>query len=196
MSSKLIPIPTNQVCPTLFEFALASVDLFLTTDKSGARVHELSAPLASAGISILYQSSYMSDFIFVSTFYPHLSHTPDVIPCMECQILYTCCADDTPLPDISCVASLVVNLPQISGPFRITMPCLVFASAFVFRQTSDLRTFSAGQGTPLNGGHDPPRICRIRPLFLRSSKSHVAVVCPDISRVVPAFECHRRHFLD
>ena len=36
-------------------------------DTSGARVHELSAPLAAAGISILYQSSYMSDFIFVST---------------------------------------------------------------------------------------------------------------------------------
>ncbi|EKM59283.1 uncharacterized protein PHACADRAFT_249670 [Phanerochaete carnosa HHB-10118-sp] len=32
---------------------------------SGARVHELSAPLAAAGVSILYQSSYMSDFIFV-----------------------------------------------------------------------------------------------------------------------------------
>ncbi|KIY49497.1 hypothetical protein FISHEDRAFT_41272 [Fistulina hepatica ATCC 64428] len=32
---------------------------------SGARVNELSAPLAVAGISILYQSSYMSDFIFV-----------------------------------------------------------------------------------------------------------------------------------
>ena len=36
------------------------------SDTSGARVHELSAPLAAAGISILYQSSYMSDFIFVS----------------------------------------------------------------------------------------------------------------------------------
>ncbi|KAG6336596.1 hypothetical protein ID866_2505 [Astraeus odoratus] len=34
-------------------------------DSSGARVHELSAPLAAAGISILYLSSYMSDFIFV-----------------------------------------------------------------------------------------------------------------------------------
>ncbi|KAF9077004.1 hypothetical protein BDP27DRAFT_1379868 [Rhodocollybia butyracea] len=31
----------------------------------GARVFELSAPLATAGISILYQSSYLSDFIFV-----------------------------------------------------------------------------------------------------------------------------------
>ncbi|THV08290.1 hypothetical protein K435DRAFT_641891 [Dendrothele bispora CBS 962.96] len=34
-------------------------------DGSGARVNELSAPLAAAGISILYQSSYMSDFILV-----------------------------------------------------------------------------------------------------------------------------------
>ncbi|THH30698.1 hypothetical protein EUX98_g3502 [Antrodiella citrinella] len=34
-------------------------------ENSGARIHELSAPLAAAGISILYQSSYMSDFIFV-----------------------------------------------------------------------------------------------------------------------------------
>ncbi|KAK7470369.1 hypothetical protein VKT23_001796 [Stygiomarasmius scandens] len=34
-------------------------------DNSGARVNELSAPLAAAGISILYQSSYMCDFIFV-----------------------------------------------------------------------------------------------------------------------------------
>lgn len=36
-----------------------------STEHSGARVRELSAPLAAAGISILYQSSYMSDFIFV-----------------------------------------------------------------------------------------------------------------------------------
>ncbi|KAJ6490337.1 hypothetical protein C8R47DRAFT_1014533 [Mycena vitilis] len=34
-------------------------------DNAGARVNELSAPLAAAGISILYQSSYMSDLIFV-----------------------------------------------------------------------------------------------------------------------------------
>ncbi|KIJ56750.1 hypothetical protein M422DRAFT_22904 [Sphaerobolus stellatus SS14] len=36
-------------------------------DKAGARVRELSAPLAQAGISILYQSSYTSDFIFVKS---------------------------------------------------------------------------------------------------------------------------------
>ncbi|KAL1739220.1 hypothetical protein HDZ31DRAFT_49730, partial [Schizophyllum fasciatum] len=35
------------------------------SDNSGARVNELSAPIAAAGISILYQSSYMSDFILV-----------------------------------------------------------------------------------------------------------------------------------
>ncbi|KAG6817864.1 hypothetical protein H0H87_001696 [Tephrocybe sp. NHM501043] len=34
-------------------------------NNSGARVNEVSAPLATAGISILYQSSYMSDFILV-----------------------------------------------------------------------------------------------------------------------------------
>ncbi|KAJ7904767.1 hypothetical protein B0H14DRAFT_3103476 [Mycena olivaceomarginata] len=34
-------------------------------DNAGARVNELSAPLAAAGISILYQSSYLADFIFV-----------------------------------------------------------------------------------------------------------------------------------
>ncbi|KAI0346843.1 hypothetical protein BDW22DRAFT_1424955 [Trametopsis cervina] len=39
-----------------------------STDSSGARIHELSAPLAAAGISILYQSSYMSDFIFVKEY--------------------------------------------------------------------------------------------------------------------------------
>lgn len=39
--------------------------LLFFTGKSGTRVHDLSAPLADAGISILYQSSYMSDFIFV-----------------------------------------------------------------------------------------------------------------------------------
>lgn len=37
----------------------------LSIGNSGSRVRELSAPLAAAGISILYQSSYMSDFIFV-----------------------------------------------------------------------------------------------------------------------------------
>ncbi|KAH8830326.1 hypothetical protein DL96DRAFT_1592451 [Flagelloscypha sp. PMI_526] len=34
-------------------------------DDSGARVYDLSLPLASAGISILYQATYSSDFIFV-----------------------------------------------------------------------------------------------------------------------------------
>ena len=45
------------------------------SDSSGERVYEVSAPLAAAGISILYQSTYMSDFIFVLSFSPHcLSH--------------------------------------------------------------------------------------------------------------------------
>jgi hypothetical protein len=46
-------------------FDLAEVGLARTCSDTGTRVHELSAPLAAAGISILYQSSYTSDFIFV-----------------------------------------------------------------------------------------------------------------------------------
>lgn len=38
---------------------------FFMIGSSGSRVRELSAPLAAAGISILYQSSYLSDFIVV-----------------------------------------------------------------------------------------------------------------------------------
>ena len=41
------------------------VDNHFEIDNTGARVHEISAPLAAAGISILYQSSHISDFIFV-----------------------------------------------------------------------------------------------------------------------------------
>jgi hypothetical protein len=65
--SRLILIPTNWV-RLLFIFSLDPRRLIVGhSDNSGARVHELSAPLAAAGISILYQSSYMSDFILVSS---------------------------------------------------------------------------------------------------------------------------------
>jgi hypothetical protein len=50
---------------TGFVLSLLWALIFVLSDKAGARVHELSAPLAAAGISILYQSSYMSDFIMV-----------------------------------------------------------------------------------------------------------------------------------
>lgn len=63
--SKLIPILISSVYhSTIYPYIkINSTSQFL--DNSGARVHELSAPLAAAGISILYQSSYLSDFIFV-----------------------------------------------------------------------------------------------------------------------------------
>jgi hypothetical protein len=35
------------------------------TDDSGAHLHEVCAPIAAAGISILYHSSHQNDFIFV-----------------------------------------------------------------------------------------------------------------------------------
>ncbi|KAF7332299.1 ACT-7 domain-containing protein [Mycena kentingensis (nom. inval.)] len=46
-------------------WAVLQIETHNQLDDTGARVSELSAPLAAAGISILYQSSYMSDFIFV-----------------------------------------------------------------------------------------------------------------------------------
>jgi len=41
------------------------IDSHSGSDEARARASELSAPLADAGISIMYQSSYTSDFIFV-----------------------------------------------------------------------------------------------------------------------------------
>lgn len=60
--------------------ATPSTDLLtpsFRSDKSGARVHELSAPLAEAGISILYLSSYLCDFMLVS---PPRTSNREVLP--------------------------------------------------------------------------------------------------------------------
>jgi hypothetical protein len=67
---------TNQIGMSMFCKSFF-VHLIPGLDNSGERVYELSAPLAAAGISILYQSTYMSDFIFVClsllsfSFLPH-----------------------------------------------------------------------------------------------------------------------------
>jgi len=53
-------MPASMVCTYLVSLPCAHC-----LDNSGARVNELSGPLATAGISIFYQSSYMCDFIFV-----------------------------------------------------------------------------------------------------------------------------------
>ncbi|KZV65792.1 hypothetical protein PENSPDRAFT_689534 [Peniophora sp. CONT] len=47
------------------QWRVLQIDSHSGFDNTGARVHEISAPLAAAGISILYQSSHISDFIFV-----------------------------------------------------------------------------------------------------------------------------------
>lgn len=63
-------------------------------DNSGARVNELSAPLAAAGISILYQSSYMSDFIIVKE--SRLSEVMSLFSVAGFD-LYTTCPPESPM---------------------------------------------------------------------------------------------------
>lgn len=60
VSFKSTRMPTSMVC-----ISLVSLPGSHRVDNSGTRVNELSGPLATAGISIFYQSSYMCDFIFV-----------------------------------------------------------------------------------------------------------------------------------
>jgi hypothetical protein len=67
---KVIQIPSPGMCDSatlLRETSPHPNNSWFPADSSGARVHELSAPIANAGISILYQSSHQSDFIFVSS---------------------------------------------------------------------------------------------------------------------------------
>ncbi|KAG2152478.1 hypothetical protein BD769DRAFT_1342631 [Suillus cothurnatus] len=84
-------------------------------DSSGARVHELSAPLAAAGISILYQSSYLSDFIFVkesrlqevmsllgSTGFDLYSSDPELLTSrVVSPMLSPISPDDSSIPDVA-----------------------------------------------------------------------------------------------
>lgn len=84
-------------------------------DSSGARVHELSAPLAAAGISILYQSSYLSDFIFVkesrlqevmsllgSTGFDLYSSDPELLTSrVVSPMLSPISPDDSSIPDLA-----------------------------------------------------------------------------------------------
>ncbi|KAG2064269.1 hypothetical protein BDR04DRAFT_1110341 [Suillus decipiens] len=84
-------------------------------DSSGARVNELSAPLAAAGISILYQSSYLSDFIFVkesrlqevmsllgSTGFDLYSSDPELLTSrVVSPMLSPISPDDSSIPDVT-----------------------------------------------------------------------------------------------
>ncbi|KAL4081554.1 hypothetical protein V8B97DRAFT_2029166 [Scleroderma yunnanense] len=89
-------------------------------DNSGARVHELSAPLAAAGISILYQSSYMSDFIFVKE-----SRLQQVMTLLRVSgfDLYSSDADHSPMriisPLISPTLAYEMNAHELGHEFSL-----------------------------------------------------------------------------
>ncbi|VDB90180.1 unnamed protein product [Peniophora sp. CBMAI 1063] len=57
--------PEDAIEVSYDQWRVLQIDSHSGFDNTGARVHEISAPLAAAGISILYQSSHISDFIFV-----------------------------------------------------------------------------------------------------------------------------------
>lgn len=61
-----IPSPGEYSNPRLASF-LPLVLISCFSDDSGAHLHEVCAPIAAAGISILYHSSHQNDFIFVRT---------------------------------------------------------------------------------------------------------------------------------
>ncbi|TFK22318.1 hypothetical protein FA15DRAFT_596298 [Coprinopsis marcescibilis] len=98
-------------------------------DNSGARVRELSAPLAAAGISILYQSSYMSDFIFVKE-----SRLQDALS------LFNTAGFDLYSPDPSLLQSLPLSppdTPSTEGPSSPTVQIKPKTSAETSTSPSD-----------------------------------------------------------
>ncbi|CDO73736.1 hypothetical protein BN946_scf185015.g64 [Trametes cinnabarina] len=96
-------------------------------NNSGARVHELSAPLAAAGISILYQSSYMSDFIFAIVAYAFIS-SPSVKEGRLAEVM-------------SLLGSAGFDL-YLSDPTNLTAQISTFASPMVSPTSEDEQSIS------------------------------------------------------
>ncbi|KAH7930671.1 hypothetical protein BV22DRAFT_1101630 [Leucogyrophana mollusca] len=139
-------------------------------DNSGARAHELSAPLAAAGISILYQSSYMSDFIFVkesrlqevmtllgSAGFDLYSSDPDRLTSrVVSPILSPISMDD------SSVADIVLDFKTESGAVltrtRSSIDTSVAAAALAFRQMTSGKTPEDSPVSPEDSptSHRPP----------------------------------------
>ncbi|KND00427.1 uncharacterized protein SPPG_04748 [Spizellomyces punctatus DAOM BR117] len=61
--------PTPAICPGLVicpdPFRALQIDSDTGLDNSAKRINEISAPLAKAGVSIFYLSTYQTDFVFV-----------------------------------------------------------------------------------------------------------------------------------
>ncbi|KAI6105910.1 hypothetical protein F5141DRAFT_1006360 [Pisolithus sp. B1] len=105
-------------------------------DNSGARVHELSAPLAAAGISILYQSSYRSDFIFLKE-----SRLHQVLYLLRAAgfDLYSSDAEPSPLGFMSPIASpptpYEVSSHELGHEFSLESGAVLTRSADTFVDT-------------------------------------------------------------
>ncbi|PPQ65362.1 hypothetical protein CVT24_011472 [Panaeolus cyanescens] len=122
--------------------------LFFQKDNCGSRVYDLSAPLAAAGISILYQSSYTSDFIFVKE--SRLQEAMSLFAAAGFH-LYSEEANSPSIPSspILCERSLADFSAYNNG-------------AILTRDISDLRSsnnqlhsFSAAQQSPRSKSHSP-----------------------------------------
>lgn len=96
-----------------------------SADSSGARIHSISAPLSAAGISIFYQSSYMSDFIFVKEW--RLNEVISILTAAgfpmytsDCQVL---CTPDVSVPHSPAPStSLSHTFPPSVPPSVISVP--------------------------------------------------------------------------
>lgn len=54
------------ICPDPFRALQVDSDTAYGIDNSAQRINEISAPLAKAGVSIFYLSTYQTDYVFVS----------------------------------------------------------------------------------------------------------------------------------
>ncbi|KAH7916275.1 hypothetical protein BJ138DRAFT_996108 [Hygrophoropsis aurantiaca] len=160
-------------------------------DNSGARVHELSAPLAGAGISILYQSSYMSDFIFVkesrlqevmnllgSAGFDLYSSDPDLLTSrVVSPILSPILMDDSSVADIG--HDFTTESGAVLTRTRSSIDASVSAAAIAFHNLAVHR----------NTQGESPELSPIPPRLPSRAKSHsptageVVVLSPNLACV-------------
>ncbi|KAG1833498.1 hypothetical protein EV424DRAFT_1618389 [Suillus variegatus] len=135
-------------------------------DSSGARIHELSAPLAAAGISILYQSSYLSDFIFVkesrlqevmsllgSTGFDLYSSDPELLTSrVVSPLLSPVSPDDSSISDVT--QDITVESGAILTRTRNSLDPV--SAAAISLQCINLTTSPNGSPTSSPTHHKPP----------------------------------------
>ncbi|KAF5363471.1 hypothetical protein D9756_000171 [Leucocoprinus leucothites] len=141
-------------------------------DNSGARVNELSGPLAAAGISILYQSSYMCDFIFVKESCLHEALTLFETAGFD---LYTSNMTSTPMS--SYPPTMSYSSTTASSPTVLT---LTHTSPGILPQSSSTPTSCSI--TP-NGRHSSIHQIGERAKSHSPTSSEVRILDPDLACV-------------